>query len=860
MDEDLAAELDSHLQLHVDDNLRAGMTPEAARRHALIALGGVDPTKERYRERRGLPFADTVRQDVGYAVRTLRKNPGFAATAIATLALGIGANTAIFSIVNAVLLRPLPFKDPGRLVLVFATDTKRSDRFDVTSYPSFEDWRSQNHSFESMTAYVSRSLTLGLAGETIVASGQRVTSTLFEVLGVEPAIGRRFRADEQQAGSPAAVILSDGIWRRQFGGAATAIGQTLVIDDEPHTVVGVMPPGFTIEQADDEDLYLPLQIESNRGHGYLRVIGRLRQGVSLAQARDDMGGISARQAALFPRYHDGGATLLTMTDGLARYARAGLYTMLTVVVLVLLIACANVAGLMLARGSSRRHELAVRAALGAARSRLVRQLLTESALLAAAGGVLGVLAANGIAHALATTMAAQFRAPRLDSVSIDATVLAFSATVSLATGVLFSVLPAFVSAASDLNDALREGGRSGTASRAPRLRSALVVLETSLALVLLAGAGTVMKTFLALRATHPGFESAHVLALDLFLPQPRFARQADRARFLTDALAKLRAVPGVRSAAFVADLPLNHGIDSQRCHIPGRPDPAPGKMFSSGFNLATAGYYRGMGIVIREGREFTDADGPGAAPVIVINETAARTFWPGVSPIGHQIDWPADETSVVLTVVGVTADVRHIGLGEPPRPEIFASSMQAPLAWPSIELVVRASGDPTALAEPVRAALRAADPHVPVQRVNTLDAIVSKSIVEPRLYTLLLGAFAALAMVLAAIGLYGLIAYSVTQRTHELGVRVALGASRGEIVRLVIGQGMRLALAGAAVGLAAALATARLVAGLVKGTEPNDPATLVAVVTVLLAVAAAATYLPARRAARVDPMTALRAE
>ena len=860
MDEELAAELESHLQLHVDDNLRAGMTPEAARRHALIALGGVDATKERYRDRCGLPFADTVRQDVVYAVRTLRKNAGFAATAIATLALGIGANTAIFSIVNAVLLRPLPFKQPGRLVLVFATDTKRSDRFDVTSYPSFEDWRSQNHSFESMTAYVSRSLTLGLAGETIVASGQRVTSTLFEVLGVEPAIGRRFRADEQQAGSPAAVILSDGLWRRQFGGAAAAIGQTLVIDDEPHTVVGVMPPRFTIEQADDEDLYLPLQIESNRGHGYLRVIGRLRPGVSIAQARDDMAGISARQAALFPRYHDGGATLLSMTDGLARYARAGLYTMLTVVVLVLLIACANVAGLMLARGSSRRHELAVRAALGAGRSRLVRQLLTESALLAAAGGVLGVLAANWIAHALATTMAAQFRAPRLDSVSTDATVLAFSATVSLATGVLFGVLPAFVSAGPDLNDALREGGRSATASRAPRLRSALVVLETSLALVLLAGAGTVMKTFLALRATHPGFESAHVLTLDLFLPQPRFARQADRARFLTDGLAKLRAVPGVRSAAFVADLPLNHGIDSQRFHIPGRPDPAPGKLFSSGFNFATAGYFGGMGIPIREGREFTDADGPGAAPVIVINQTAARAFWPGVSPIGHQIDWPADKTSVVLTVVGVTADVRHIGLGEPPRPEIFANSMQAPLAWPSLELVVRAFGDPAALAEPVRAALRAADPNVPVRRVNTLDAIVSKSIVEPRLYTLLLGAFAALAMVLAAIGLYGLIAYSVTQRTHELGVRVALGASRGEIVRLVIGQGMRLALAGAAVGLAAALATARLLAGLVKGTEPNDPATLVAVVTVLLAVAAAATYLPARRAARVDPMTALRAE
>jgi putative ABC transport system permease protein len=860
-DADLAAELESHLQLHIDDNIRAGMMPEAARRDALLTLGGVEATKERYRDQRGIPPLDTLRQDVVYALRMLRKNPGFTATAVITLALGIGANTAIFSMVNAVLLRPLPFPDSERLVQVFETDTARGNRYDVTSYPAYTDWRAQNRSFQSMAAFATRSLTLGLAGESVVVPTKRVSASLFDVLGVEPAIGRRFRDEEQRPGSTTVVILSDGFWRRRFAGSPAVLGQSVLVNDEPHTIVGVMPASFYIERPDEEQIYVPLAIETDRGHGYLRVIARLRPGVSRAQAQADMDRIAARLAEQYPRQHKGvGSNVMSMTDGLAHSARFGLFTMLAVVGVILLIACANVAGLLLARGSTRQHELAVRAALGAGRSRLVRQLLTESVLLAAAGGALGLVGSGWFVRGLAATVATQYRVPRLDAVSTDASVLAFSAVVSLTTGVLFGVLPAFVSASPDLNDALREGGRSATGRRAPRLRNALVVLETALALILLAGAGTLMKTFLTLRATNPGFEPAHVLALDMFLPQPRFAELPARTQYLSAALRRLQGVPGLQAAAFVADLPLGGSTDGQGFHIPGRPDPAEGKAFVSGFNLATAGYFSLMRIPVLAGREFTTSDGPGTAPVIVINETAARRFWPGESPIGHQIDLPTGKSSVRLTVVGVTGDVHHVGLGEPPRAEIFVNSLQAPLPWPWLVLTVRAHGDPTALAESVRAALRETDPNVPVQRIATLEDVVSRSIMEPRLYTFLLGAFAALAVVLAAIGLYGLIAYTVTQRAHELGVRVALGAGRREIIRLVLGQGMRLALVGTAIGLAAAVATTRGLVGLVKGIEPNDPLTFAAVTAVLLGAALVAAYLPARRAARVDPMIALRAE
>ncbi|HXI31887.1 MAG TPA: FtsX-like permease family protein, partial [Vicinamibacterales bacterium] len=486
--------------------------------------------------------------------------------------------------------------------------------------------------------------------------------------------------------------------------------------------------------------------------------------------------------------------------------------------------------------------------------------LTESALLAAAGGLLGLVVAHWTTRLLVAALSQQARTLRLEDVGIDGSVLAFTAIVSLATGVLFGALPAMASVSLDVNEALRDGGRSATSLRAPHLRSALVVAETALALILLAGAGTLLRAFLTIRATHPGFETEHILAVDLYLPQPRFAQPPARTRFIGDALERVTAVPGVAAAAFVADLPLDGGHDSQGFHIPGRPDPAPGKAFTSGFNIATAGYFRVMGIPVRSGREFTDRDGPDAPPVLVVNETAARRFWPGESPVGRQIDLPVGTTSVRLTIIGVTGDVRHVGLASPARPEMFVAFPQAPLPWPWLALTVRAHGDPMMLTDPIMAALRAADPNVPSPRASTLERIVSRSILEPRLYTALVGTFAALAMILAAVGLYGLIAYSVAQRTHEFGVRVALGATRQEIVRLVLRQGVWLIGVGAALGLAGALAATRAVVALVSSSQPNDPMTLALVTAVLTAAALLASYVPARRAARVDPMVALRTD
>jgi predicted permease len=865
-DQDLAAELESHLQLHVDDNVRAGMTPEAARRDALIKLGGLDATKERYRDRRGIPLVDTLRQDLVYAGRTLRKNRGFTATAVATLALGIGANSAIFSVVNAVLLRPLPFKDPSRLVMVFAAND-RYGLYDVASYPDFLDWTAQNHSFDDLAAFTGRSFMISAGDEAVVAQGKRVSAGMFDVLGVAPALGRTFSAEEEQPGAGRVMILSDAFWKRHYAGAADILGKSVRVNDEPFTIVGVMPSSFHIDIPELEQVYAPLTVDPNRGHGFLQVIGRLKRGVTIGQARADMALITARLADLYPKNNAGvRAHVMPLPDALARHARAGMFIMIGVVALVLLIACTNVAGLMLARGTSRQRELAVRAALGAGRGRLVRQLLTESLLIAGAGGLLGLVIADWTSRALAAVLAKQFEVPRADATHTDVWVLAFTLALSLATGVLFALAPALSSASPDLNDALRDASHAATGVRAPRLRSGLVILETALALVLLAGAGVLLKTFVTLRNTPPGFDSAHLLVLDLWLPQPRFAKLSDRTQFQDGMLTRLRGVPGVRSAALVADLPLNGGTDSLGFHILGRADPASGTTFNAGFNVATAGYFRTMGIPVREGREFSDADQGNAAGVIVINETAARKFWPGETPLGKQIVLPGSSkqyepsATQTLTVVGVTGDVRHVGLAIPPRAEMFLNARQATVAWSWLVLAVRTQGDAAGMADTAKALVREVNPNVPIQRINTMDDVIARSIVEPRVYSFLLGLFAALAVGLAAVGLYGLVSYSVSQRRHELSIRVALGAARGEITRLVLKQGLRLAIAGTVVGVAVAIAATRALVGLIPSVEPNDPATLATVAIALLIVALAATYLPARRAARVDPMQALRAD
>ncbi len=858
-DREFRDELESHLQLHVEDNLRAGMTPGEAHRVAMIKLGGVAQTTERYRDRRGLPEFDALRQDLVYAVRVLRRNPGFTATAVITFALGIGANSAIFSIVNAILLRPLPLAEQSQLVMIFATEARRSLQFDGVSYPAFIDWQEQNRSFESMAAFANQSLPLGTGDDVVPARGKVVTANLFDVVGVQPAIGRAFR--EWRLQSADVVVLSDGFWKRHFGGSPAAIGQTVRIDERPHTIVGVMPSRFTLD-GDSEDFFQPLGVDANRNRGFLRTVGRLRRGVTLEQARYDLSTITRRLERLYPDSHAGvGANLVPMADAVARRVRMGLLTIMSVVGVVLLIACANVASLMLARGATRQQELALRAALGAGRFRLVRQLLTESAVIAAAGGILGLLVAHWTASALAAAVADQFRVPGIESVRTDGMVLLFTLCVSAAAGLGFGIAPAFACLSTDPSERLREASRSATGRRAPRARRGLVIAETALALALLVGGGTLLRTFLKLRATPPGFNSASLIKADLSLPLPSFLQLDTRVGFYRAALQRTRALPGVRAAAFVSILPLNNRNNTESFHIVCKPDPSPTRGFNAVFNIASAGYFKMMGIPIRTGREVEERDAAGAPDVAVVNEAAARGFWPGESPLGRQIVLPInDEASQTLTVVGVVGDVRQASLGILPRPEIVVSPMQSRLRGNSITIVAQTAGAPQALTGSLRAAVHSANPLVPISRIATVDDVVSNSIVEPRLYATLLGAFALLALVLASVGLYGLIAYSVSQRRHEFGVRVALGAAQSTIMRLVVGEGLYLAAAGVGIGLVVAVAATRLLVGLVVGVEPKDPVTFAAVTFVLVAAAMLASYIPARRAARIDPIVALRDE
>lgn len=868
---DFRAELESHLQHHVDDNVRAGMPPDEARRAAILKLGGVAQTLERHDDRRRLPLIDQVGQDVRYALRGFRRNPAFTAAAVLTLALGIGATTAIFSIVNAVLLRPLPFDDPERLVMIGAIGHGRSGSpQDVVSYPTFIDWRDRSRSLVSAAAYADVSLTVGVDGRSELLPGKRVTPGFFEVLGVRPAIGRLLRDDDD----PHVVVLSDGFWRRQFGGAPDAIGRTLRLNDEAYTIVGVLAPAFRFEAPPREQLFVPIPIDTNRKHGFLRVVARLRDGATRAAANAELDAICEQLARIYPRIESRAASVVPLVDALAGPSRLALLLLFGAVLLLLLIACANVGGLLLARGAARRQEIAMRAALGAGRGRLVRQLLTESLLVALGGAVAGLLVADRLARALVAAVGTTASVPRLDMVHTDGRALSFAVLLSLAAGTLFGILPAWSVSAADPTQSLRDGSRMSS-GRSPRIRAALVVAQTALALVLLATAGVLMRTLLSMRATHPGFDTHNILAVDLWLPPKRFAKVADRAAFVDRTLSRMRALPGVRGAAFVADLPLNGGTDSQSFHIVGRPDPAPGRLFNSAFNIATAGYFSMMRIPIREGREFLDSDGASTPAVAVVNEAAARRFWPGESPLGRQIALPvapgepdlhghddagARSRTVMLTIVGVCGDVHHTSLADPPRPEIFLDSMQAPLDWPWAVLAIRTTLDPKSLAEAVKAALAAVDSNVPFVRATTLEDIVARSIAEPHLLSSLFGAFALLAITLATIGLYGLISYSVLQRTHELGIRVALGASRGELMRLVLGQGLRLSALGLAIGMVGGLAATRALVGLFHGIEPNNPVTFAAVAAVVLACAMVASYLPARRAIRIDPIVALRSE
>jgi putative ABC transport system permease protein len=799
----------------------------------------------------------TLWQDLRFGARALRKKPGFAAVAVVTLALGVGANTAIFSVVNAVLLRPLPYPESERLVRLYEKRPKLGRTRNVVSAPDFIDWRAQSRTFDGMAAYTGWGASLSGQGEPQQITGELASADLFGVLRAEPLLGRAFTAEEDRPGAPRVVVISHGLWQRRFGADPSAVGRPVTLNGESYTVVGVMPPAFQFPDAETEawaPLALDPQDQSTRGSHFLNVVARLKPGVSVEQAQAEMDTIAARLERQYQVNTGHGVNVFALHDEVVGGVRRSLFVMLGAVGFVLLIACANVANLLLVRAAARRKEIAVRTALGASRWRVVRQLLTENLLLFVGGGALGLLLAVwGVDLLVAVSPPGT---PRVHEIGADAWVFGFTFLISLLTGLVFGLLPALQASKPDLHGALKEGGRdtAGGGGRS-RLRGLLVVAEVASAMILLVGAGLLLKSFARLRQVSPGFDTANVLTMQLSLPQSRYPDEARQADFLRQVLRRLEALPGVRAAGAVAGLPLTGNFASRYFEIEGRPPRPAGEGLNTNFNLASPGYFRALGVPVIAGRQFDERDAAGAPEVVVINETMARRFWPDEDPLGKRL---RIANNPWRTVVGVVADVKNDGLSAEPKPEMFYPLLQEPL--PFMTIVVRADVEPKSLAPAVAREVRAVDADEPVYDVKTMDERLAESVSPQRLTALLVGFFAALAMTLAGVGIYGVVAYSVAQQTREIGVRVALGAQKGDVIRLVLRRGLSLSLAGVGLGLAGAFALTRVMLGLLYDISPTDPATFAGVAVVLIAVALLACLVPARRATKVDPMVALRYE
>ena len=798
-------------------------------------------------------------RDVRHGLRVLWKRPGFTLIVVLTLALGIGANTILFSLVNSVLLNPLPYAEPERLV--FVAQHREGESYDGVSYDDYKDFRDRANSFAHLAA-VSPQWTLTLTGvnEPVSLRGLYASANLFAALGVAPAEGRAFAAEEDRANAGRVVVISDGLWRRQFGGDASVLGRSVALDGQPHTVVGVMPAGFHFSA--EADLWIPLAqnpvIGRGRGVRLLSVFGRLREGLTREQAAGELGAVAARLEAEYPATNRGfSARLVPLHERVVGDARPALLVLLGAVALVLLIACANVANITLARAASRRREFAIRAALGAGRLGLMRQVLTESVLLAAAGGAAGLLLAVWGVDLLLSIGPENI--PRRDEIGIDARVVLFTLAVSLATGLLFGLAPALRASRAELGDALKSGARAGEGPRAGRLRGALVAAEVALSIMLVAGAGLLVRSFTRLLDVNPGFRSENLVALGVLLPQSSYPEPQRRAEFYRRLEERLKAMPGVESVGAVTRLPLQHaGNITSTLLMEGRPDPE-GARPEVDFRRAAPGYFQTTGVPLVAGRGFAEQDATDAQPVALVNEAMARKFWPGESALGRRIKLGANpEASPWITVVGVVGNVRHLGLDSEPRPEVYRHLLTSPPTGPVV--VVRAAADAESLIPALRAAVRELDRDLPAATARTMDEIVARSVAERRFLMLVLGLFAAVALALASVGVYGVVSNSVAQRTHEIGVRMALGADRRDVLLLVIAQGMRPALCGLALGIVAALALTRVMQGLLFGVGARDPVAFTAAALLLAAVALMACYLPARRATRVDPMNALRYE
>ena len=815
----------------------------------------------------------TLWQDLRYGARMLFKHPGFAFVAVLTLALGIGATTAVFSVVNGVLLRPLPYAESDKLVTIWGNFLKLNIEQLPAKAAEFLDYRAQTQVFAQTEGYSPTDFNLNLTqGGPERVSGAQVTAGLFDLLGAPQAIaGRWIALDEAQLGRDHVVVLSHGLWQQRFGGDRNVVGQTLHLNGEPYTVIGVMPTGFDFPAPLAEAALLwtpvsftPAQIAQREGPYYLHVLARLRDGVTVQQAQREMNALGQRFEREQPGYRgpnnaDGGwrITVVPALEQVVGRSRQSLRLLLTIAAMVLLIACANVANLLLARATTRQRELAVRAAVGASRARIVRQLLVESVLLAALGGALGVLLASwGVDWLLALNPAAL---PRLSEIKLDRVVLGFSLAVSLLVGALCGLAPAWLAGRVDLNQVLKEGGAQVAGDRRqPLARQALVAVEIALACVALVGAGLLIRSFLQLQRVDRGLQSDHVLTGRLSLPAEKYREPAQIAGFYNELTRKLSALPGVEAAAISTQLPLSGRTMNDPFSIEGRALDFKNTATAGHQNVSPA-YFRALGIQALRGRDFNDSDTNDAPPVAVINERMARAYWPNEDPIGRRITLglPRPENPW-RTIIGIARDTPQRGLEVGAKPDWYLPSAQAPQR--DVYLLVRASLEPIAFSRALREQVAALDPAQPITDIRTLDEVIAGTTAPRRFNTTMLGLLAAIALLLAALGSYSVLAYTIARRTHELGVRAALGARPSDLRRLVIWQGMRPVAVGVAGGLVAAWWLARLVRGLLFGIGASDPLTFAGAVLLLLIVAIAACWLPARRATRVDPLVALRHE
>jgi putative ABC transport system permease protein len=870
LDRELDEELHAYLEMAAEEKVKEGMSRSDALRAVRLEQGTVEVARHDVRAAGWEFVVETCWQDLRFAARTLGKNRGFTSVIVITLALGIGANTAIFSVVDAVLLRPLPYKDSARLVQLIGHDQNRGVDFDWVSFPNFWDWATQNKSLKEVAAYKFHALNLTNVSQAEMLFGLKVSANLLPTLGSKPMLGRNFHPDEDQPGRDHEVILSYDIWKQLFGADPLLIGKTLTLSDELYTVIGVMPASFNFPPSvpitaalpsRKTGFLVPLGIALNpeqRDWNMLGVIGRLRPGVTLEQARADLDRVARGLELQYPVQNRGMTVrvelLLTQVVGEIRPA---LWIFLAAISLVLFVVCANVANLLLARSTIREREMAVRSSLGASRSRLIRQLLTESLLLAVAGGAFGAVLANG--GTLLLTVLSPDNVPRIRDVAIDSRVLTYTFVVSIATGIIFGLAPALSGGRIDLAEHLKgQGTRSTSNAKHSLLRSTLVVSEMALALVLLIAAGLMIKSFVRMQRVDPGFQTDNVLTVWTILSETKYAPQ-QRAAFYEEVWGRLQSLPGVSGVGAIDNLPLSGIHGGGPFTIEGHPTESDADAPTAYRCVISANYFRTMGIPVLQGREFTEHDRQGIPTALIINETAARRYWPGQNPVGSRLSFTTGRMAPTwLKIVGVVKDVLHDGPELPAKPTIYIPFLQLPQAF--MVTVVRTEMDPAGLISGVRGAVAAVDKDQPVMMTRTMAEIYSDCIAQRRFNTALIVAFGALALLVAIVGVYGLMAFAVAQRTHELGVRVALGAERVNILGLVLGQGLRLTLVGVGCGLAAAFFLMRFLAKLLFHVPQTDLATFVSVSLCLGGVALLASYIPARRAMRVDPMVALRYE